>query len=130
MGASSKPHELTARRVRYLGPCLTPQEVAAREQAAAVAMREACVNECRARVQGPIGRLGWDAAIAAECADRIATLPITTDALTAALAQARRDGMKEAAAIAELYGQGKQGIAASRLIAAAIRAKAQEASDE
>jgi hypothetical protein len=38
--------------------------------------------------------------------------------------------MKEAAAIAELYGQGKQGIAASRLIAAAIRAKAQEASDE
>jgi hypothetical protein len=26
---------------RYLGPCLTPQEVAAREQAAAVEMREA-----------------------------------------------------------------------------------------
>jgi hypothetical protein len=48
-GWSSYSTDGTAARYLYLGPCLTPAEVAAREQAAAVAMRGVCANELEVR---------------------------------------------------------------------------------
>jgi len=75
------PNPDTAFRYAYRGPCLTPAEVAAREQAAAVAMREACAAQ-----------------VCAESDDLLA-LPLPTGALDRLLREAEARGMERAAAL-------------------------------
>jgi hypothetical protein len=113
---------------RYLGPCLTPQDVAARVEAAAVAMREAC-EAFAAGYDIDDGSWSWrngQEHAADKIARRIRNTPTPTDALAAALAQARRDALEEALTIA----REAQSFVVYERIQAAIRAKAQEAGDE
>ena len=84
-----------ASRWRYLGPCLTPQEVAAREAAAAEAMRAACEAhvrrypiDCEMRPYTAMEVVNRDIALA----DEIAALPLPApDALARLLDQAKRE---------------------------------------
>lgn len=69
-------------------PLLTPSEVAAREQAAAVAMRDAA-NQAIATLHEYEDSRALNAA-----SDAVDTLPIETGALDAMLAQARQEGAK------------------------------------
>ncbi len=86
----SVPPDEAARMWDYAGPMLTPAEVAAREAAAAEAMREACAKRM---AHMPANR--WDG----DPCQMIRTLPLPApDALARALDEARREGMLEAAA--------------------------------
>lgn len=87
--------------------------VATRVEAAAVAMRDAAIEIA-------------DACGAHDAALEIEGIHTSTDALAAALAQARREGMEEALTIA----REAQSFVVYERIAAAIRAKAQEAGNE
>ena len=109
-------------RTRYLGPCLTPAEVAAREQAAAVKMREACaaiVANVYPVTHGATRE--WRKA-----RDAVAALSASNDALDAMLAQAKREGMEEAARLVDETGFRPSGYATQQALAAAIRARAKE----
>lgn len=64
----------------YAGPCLTPAEVTAREEAAAMAMRASVATE--------VSR--WSIA----ASEAVEALPLPTAALDALLAQAREEGAK------------------------------------
>ena len=109
----------------------TLADVEAREQAAAVAMRKDCIM-ARDRAVVPsdylMQHVGADAV-----AQAIEALPLPTDALAVALAQARRDALEEAAVIAfdEINACREDADTDLRSVreraAAAIRAKAQEA---
>lgn len=89
-----RPREATT-EYRYLGPCITPDEVAAREAAAAEAMREACEArirtypiDCEMRPYTAMEVVNRDIALA----DEIAALPLpAADALARALDQARKE---------------------------------------
>jgi hypothetical protein len=82
-------------------------EIAARVQAAQVEMREACADHLetmrRAHAKAMVGVPHTpDTGLAfSDGADAIRALPLTTDALSAMLAQARREGMEAAAKIAD-----------------------------
>jgi hypothetical protein len=94
IGASSKPHELTARRVRYLGPCPPPAEVAARVAEARDLARIEVAADMRSQADG----LGdaWHATM-----EMLAARLLNGDAmqaLEARVAEARREGLREAAA--------------------------------
>jgi hypothetical protein len=141
--ADTEPEFMAHYWPRYLGPCLTPVEVAAREAAAAQVMREACAVRVAhlpaSRYEGDPCQ--WIRALA---------LP-DASALDAMLAEAKREGMREAAGIdcihlsddaAWLRGRARNEPSrlkaetmramADRLdrIAAAILALAEEAGDE
>lgn len=108
-GSFSIPH--AAAFYTYLGPCLTPAEIAAREEAAAVAMREAAA----AKLDGEAADLeAWALAHpelaeaepdfwneqharynrASNMAEAIRALPLPTAALDAALERAREEGVE------------------------------------
>ena len=72
-----------SRRYRYLGPCLTPAELAAREadayQRGQEAMREAAVSAAITHTATSGQRNAkdvWRASIGSECADAIRAMPI------------------------------------------------------
>ncbi len=92
-------------RYRYLGPCFTPQEVAAREQAAAEEMRAICARAAMVELGWNNGSVEARKAIAMQAAHTVNAIrerPIpSSDALDAMLAEARREGMEEAERIAE-----------------------------
>jgi hypothetical protein len=84
--AGYSAHGPTVARWRYLGPCLTPAEVAAALAAQAMATQE------------QIAQVFADNEMTAT-ADEIRALPLpSTSALDAMLAEAKREGMREAAA--------------------------------
>jgi hypothetical protein len=99
---------------RYLGPCLTPAEVAAREAAAAQAMREQiaewiskvrdyCIGQ-RDAAQDKAAEDLFDALARDRkgILDGIALMPLPdTSPLAAMLTEARREGMRRARTIAE-----------------------------
>lgn len=108
----------TYMRFRYLGPCHTPAEVQAREAAAAEAMREQAAQVLRKKAStyhaehgsydsstgvteypgdGSDWMMDWE-----ETADDIDALP-APDALARALAEAKREGMMEAAGMVETH---------------------------
>jgi hypothetical protein len=89
-GRLVEPAELSSFRARYLGPCLTPAEVAAERAAAAEAMREACADYCHGRTSSRSYGSWADAFEAAERAIRALPLP-APDALSRALDQARAE---------------------------------------
>lgn len=95
---------LTERR-RYLGPCLLPEEVAAREAAAAEAMRDACAAICARHVEPNIARAADKVAagvgaMAMVARDTIRALPIpAADALARALDQARKEEREACASV-------------------------------
>jgi hypothetical protein len=108
----------------YLGPCLTPAEVAAREAAAAAAIKAECsrrldqmLAEQRA---GPHG---------SDPRDRFeAWLDDGDDALARVRAEAMREGMERAVKVAIEYGHTDDGdvFRIVEMIVKAIRAAAQE----
>ena len=125
------PEHTVSRRARYLGPCLTPAEVAAQVEATQRKMREDAASlveripewggqdyYCDSCKSGAIYPDREDVA------RDLRALPLTPSPLADMLAEAERCGMERAAQIAAMYGQGKQGMAASRQIVAAIRAAA------
>lgn len=98
------------KHLTYLGPCLTPAEVAAAVQAECAVLREACANIVRqkaielANALCPTLAEEWheaSAKIHALPIPGIAALPIDRDA---ALAAAEARGMERAAAIAKRFG--------------------------
>jgi hypothetical protein len=118
----ARPKEPTPGDDRY-AIRFTLADVEARVEAAAVAMRTRCAlehkevaeNYARANDDENSARhFGWSG--------RIMNLPTPTDALAAALAQARRDALEEALTIA----REAQSFVVYERIQAAIRAKAQE----
>lgn len=128
-GALHSPQGIIDLGFTYLGPCLTPAEVAAAVQAE----REACAATCSARItRWAAGHDAIDAGrtvAAASCADAIRARG-DTFALDAALAQARREGMEKAARIADAEARHDQtgcnpAMIAPR-VAAAIRSAAGE----
>ncbi len=118
--------------VRYLGPCLTPAEVAAREQAAAEAMREACAKVVDAHAAAA-KRCSEEADVIhrirseflansyaiKQAADDVRVTPLPTDALDAMLKEAgdigRAEGWKAGMEVAVKALREKMGVAA-RLI--------------
>ena len=125
-----QPEEM-ARWFNYEGPCLTPAELAAQVEAAQRKMREDAASlveripewggqdyYCDSCKSGAIYPDREDVA------RDLRALPLTPSPLADMLAEAERCGMERAAQIAAMYGQGKQGMAASRQIVAAIRAAA------
>lgn len=114
-GGMHSPQGVVDLGYRYLGPCLTPAEVAAREAAAALAMREAIVgwHDELARVTDDPDRAGchrW-------CGHMIPKLAVHingADALAAREAAARREGIEAASALrsnAEALCQDIEGLA-------------------
>lgn len=101
--------ERMAEARHYLGPCLTPAEVAAQVAAAVLAEREACAAICgevarerwAAEKKRPVGEplFLWLGGPDSECERRIQRQPAPSgaDALAAMLAQARREGIEAAA---------------------------------
>ncbi len=87
-GAMHSPAGVVDLGFNYAGPCLTPTEIAAQVGAAGLAMREACA----AYVRSPDGDRDLRAIAA-----HLRSLPLPTPALDAIKADARRDGMREAA---------------------------------
>lgn len=88
---------------RYLGPCLTPAEITAREAASAEAMREACAASCMEPVANTIPRR-WKSD--RDCVEGIYALPIPrADALAARIEQAKAEGMQEALKICRDYAE-------------------------
>jgi hypothetical protein len=115
--ADTEPEFMAHYWPRYLGPCLTPAEHAAALAAQAMAMWEACVawhaeqaGYCGMRAQerlregqdGAAGTLRLMCAAHENAAAAIRALPLPdASALAAMLAEARREGMREAAAMLE-----------------------------
>ncbi len=124
-----------AAQYRYLGPCLTPAEVAAREAAAAEAMREEARKAALA-VHIPEDCSATEAhgrmIASVDAAHAIDALPTPAPgALDRAREEARREGMEIAAGIAatrhEYWGHaGRKDKAACDDIVAAIRARMEE----
>jgi hypothetical protein len=98
------PEDKMIARQAYLGPCLTPAEVVAREAASAEAMREACAAEHdeaakRQAEPGPSTEFtsGFASAYERAWASALRTLPIPhADALSRALAAAEKRGVERA----------------------------------
>lgn len=127
-----------AARSTYEGPCLAPTEVAAREAAAAEAMRAVCARAAMVEI-------GWNAAKAevrkaiamqaAHTVNAIRERPLPSpDALARLIADAEKRGMEKAAGIAEGLRDGNvEAIARcdwwGAQVAAAIRAAAKEPSN-
>lgn len=82
---------------RYLGPCLTPAEVAAREAAAWCAGSDAAAALC----QKSYALSGHQLAACIACL----TPPAGTGALSSALDRVRREALEEAARIADSVGR-------------------------
>jgi hypothetical protein len=108
------PHYAAKYRWRYLGPCLTPAEVAAALAAQAMAMRDACaaIVDAHAAAAKRCSEEGdviyriraeflANSYAITQAADDVRVTPLPdTSALAAALAEAKREGMREAAGIA------------------------------
>lgn len=94
-GAAYSPTGIIDLGYCYLGPCLTHTEVAAREQAAAVAMRDEAA-EYLLTLSATSPRWGSPE----EHAEQIRALPVATDTLNGMLDQVWREGMEVAADIA------------------------------
>jgi hypothetical protein len=96
------PQDVVRRGYDYLGPCRTPAEVAAALAAQAMAMREAIIARVhKTGLASPNGDAGdyseWSLDV---IEDDFRRLPLPdTSALDAMLAEARREGMREAAGI-------------------------------
>lgn len=105
-GASLRPSRV---QWSYLGQCLTPTkvaaQVAAQVEAAGLAMREACVPAAWRGVQeyqqSEDHLLLQQIGLAVQA--HIEALPLPTPALDALLAEARREGMREALSQAQSY---------------------------
>jgi hypothetical protein len=105
MPADAFAAHCAAEGYRYLGPCLTPAEVAAAVQAE----REACAEVCDMREVGWGGVCGFREQEAADCAAGIRARG-DTSALDAALAAAEARGMERALkALFRLQPRGHQG---------------------
>lgn len=148
--SQSESSNLNAKTARYMGPLYTPAEVAAREAAAAEEMRAICARAAMVELGWNNGSVEARKAIAMQAAHTVNAIrerPIpSSDTLAAMLAQARREGMEEAAqevdcgcdirdaVLARLESQGEKrasylcthGDVCSALQAAAIRAAAKE----
>lgn len=117
-----------ASKWRYLGPCLTPDEVTAREVAAAEAMREQASKHCAgvaAFLSSPD-----EICVAMACAVGVGRLPIpAADALARALDQARAEEREVCAEIARAAGAPAVVALIRRNTPAAIRAWGKEANN-
>jgi hypothetical protein len=128
--SSLDPHEIAAKNTAYLGPCLTPAEVAAALAAQAMAMRLRAAEHVEAlREWGGQDYYCDSCKGGAIYPDRedvgraIRALPLPdTSVLDAMLAEAKREGMREAAGIAKAMDSGW----APWHVAAAILAAAKE----
>ena len=100
-GGMHSPQGVLDLGFRYLGPCLTPAEVAAREAASAEAMREACADVAQ-QVADEGAHNHYVRAGCIATRDSIRAIPLPhASALARALAAAEKRGMEKAADMAE-----------------------------
>ena len=140
-----EPHHLTApiyNNIRYLGPCLTPAEVVARE---AAIIEDENRNPWKMAVINAMvcwEMLPHENETPCEVLNRLLTFEqmvaldpaVSSDAakqINAAYKRGQEDMRERAAHCATIWGQGKAGVAASRQIESEIRAlPIKEARDE
>lgn len=116
--------------VEYIGPCLTPVEIAAREAAAALAMREkaAVAAERSARLIGSCSSLisqGRNAG-AHEAALHIRALPPPADAMAALAEVVRKAKEEEREAIMQIVRNVVDTYETERILLESIRARSTE----